>query len=90
MKPADGQPMRATTRLADLGSITVAGRTRSAGFGSISQNINSRGLEDIHEIDVATSIDLGASSGKSRSQTANVLGLLAMQEIRSITRWNPI
>ncbi|NLB92967.1 MAG: cell surface protein SprA, partial [Bacteroidales bacterium] len=50
---------RATTRLADLGSITVAGRTRSAGFGSISQNINSRGLEDIHEIDVATSIDLG-------------------------------
>jgi cell surface protein SprA len=50
---------RATTRLADLGSITVAGRTRSAGFGSISQNINSRALEDLNEIDVATSIDFG-------------------------------
>ncbi len=50
---------RATTRLADLGSITVAGRTRSAGFGSISQNVNSRALEDLNEIDVAASIDLG-------------------------------
>lgn len=50
---------RVTTRLADLGSITVAGRTRSAGFGSINQNINSRSLDDLNEIDVATSIDLG-------------------------------
>ena len=50
---------RATTRLADLGTVTVAGRTRSAGFGSISQNINSRALEDLNEIDVATSVDLG-------------------------------
>ncbi len=50
---------RVTARLADLGSITVAGRTRSAGFGSISQNMNSRALEDLNEIDVATSIDLG-------------------------------
>ncbi len=50
---------RATTRLADLGSITVAGRTRSSGFGSISQNINNRALEDLNEVDVATSIDLG-------------------------------
>jgi len=50
---------RATTRLADLGSITVAGRTRSAGFGSISQNVNSRAQEDLNEIDVAASIDIG-------------------------------
>ena len=50
---------RATTRLADLGSVTVAGRTRSSGFGSISQNVNSRALEDLNEIDVAASVDLG-------------------------------
>jgi cell surface protein SprA len=50
---------RATTRLADLGSVTVAGRTRSAGFGSISQNVNSRALEDLNEVDVAASLDLG-------------------------------
>lgn len=50
---------RVTTRLADLGSVTVAGRTRSSGFGSISQNINNRQLDDINEFDVSSSIDLG-------------------------------
>ncbi|WP_346856854.1 cell surface protein SprA [uncultured Draconibacterium sp.] len=50
---------RISTRLADLGSVTVAGRTRSAGFGSIDQNVNSRQLEDLNEIDVAASIDWG-------------------------------
>ncbi len=50
---------RISTRLADLGSITVAGRTRSAGFGSLSQNINQRQLDDLHEIDIAASIDFG-------------------------------
>ncbi|MDD2380079.1 MAG: cell surface protein SprA [Mariniphaga sp.] len=51
--------LRTTVRLSDLGSITVAGRKRSAGFGNISQNMNSRALEDLNEIDVSTSIDLG-------------------------------
>ncbi len=50
---------RLTTRVADLGSVTVAGRTRSSGFGSLSQNINSRQLEDLHEVDVASSFELG-------------------------------
>ena len=50
---------RLTARLADLGSVTLAGRTRSSGFGSISQNINSRQLEDLNEFDVASSVDLG-------------------------------
>ncbi len=50
---------RVSTRLADLGSVTVAGRTRSSGFGSIDQNVNSRQLEDLQEIDVAASIDWG-------------------------------
>jgi len=50
---------RVSTRLADLGSVTVAGRTRSSGFGSIDQNVNSRQLEDLNEIDVAASIDWG-------------------------------
>ncbi len=50
---------RATARLADLGSITMAGRTRSSGFGSLSENINSRQLEDLTEYDIASSVDLG-------------------------------
>jgi len=50
---------RITARLADLGSVTFAGRTRSAGFGSIERRINERSLEDLVEYDIASSIDLG-------------------------------
>ena len=58
---------RVSTRLADLGSVTVAGRTRSAGCGSIDQNVNSRQLEDLSEIDVAASIDWGRGSTTAQS-----------------------
>lgn len=50
---------RVSARLADLGSVTVAGRKRTAGYGSIDQNVNSRQLDDVDEIDVSTSIDWG-------------------------------
>ena len=50
---------RLSTRLADLGSVTVAGRTRSEGFGSINQSINNRQLDDLNEFDIAASLDLG-------------------------------
>jgi cell surface protein SprA len=50
---------RLTARLADLGTLTVAGRTRSAGFGSIQEKVNQRSLDNIQELDVASSIDLG-------------------------------
>lgn len=50
---------RVSARLADLGSVTVAGRKRTSGFGSIDQNVNSRSLEDQNDIDVSASIDWG-------------------------------
>ena len=50
---------RVTTRLADLGTLTIAGRHRSAGFGSIDQNVNQRSMDNLSEIDVASSVDLG-------------------------------
>lgn len=50
---------RVSARLADLGSVVVAGRTRSDGYGSLSQNINNRQLDDLNEFDVAASLDLG-------------------------------
>ena len=50
---------RLSTRIADLGSVTFAGRTSTEGYGSISENINNRQLDDIHEFDVAASLDLG-------------------------------
>lgn len=50
---------RMTARLADLGSVTMAGRTRTAGFGSIQQNVNQRSIDNLAEYDIASSIDLG-------------------------------
>ncbi len=50
---------RVTARLADLGTVTVAGRSRSAGFGSIQEKVNQRSLDNLQELDVAASIDLG-------------------------------
>ncbi|WP_303920070.1 cell surface protein SprA [Draconibacterium sediminis] len=50
---------RVSTRLADLGSVVVAGRKRTAGFGSIDENINNRMIDDLDEIDVSASIDWG-------------------------------
>ncbi|HSH19237.1 MAG TPA: cell surface protein SprA, partial [Draconibacterium sp.] len=50
---------RLSTRIADLGSVTFAGRTSSSGYGSINQNKNSRQLDDIKEFDIAASLDFG-------------------------------
>lgn len=50
---------RVTTRLADVGTVTIAGRYRSAGFGSIEQNVNQRSLDNQAEFDIASTIDLG-------------------------------
>ena len=50
---------RVSMRLADLGSVTVAGRTRSAGFGSIDKKVNERALDDLTEIDVSSNLELG-------------------------------
>lgn len=50
---------RITTRLADLGTVTMAGRTRSAGFGSIEQKVNQRSLDNLTEVDIASTFDLG-------------------------------
>jgi cell surface protein SprA len=50
---------RVSARLADLGMVTFAGRTRSAGFGSIERRVNERGLDDLVEYDIASSVDLG-------------------------------
>jgi len=50
---------RLSTRLADLGNITVAGRTQSAGYGNIGDNVNNRQVDNTQQLDVAASIDFG-------------------------------
>ncbi len=50
---------RVTARLADLGSVIFAGRTRTAGFGSIDKKVNERAMDDLTEVDVSANLELG-------------------------------
>ncbi len=50
---------RMSARLADLGSVTMAGRKRTSGFGSIDQNVNSREMNDVNEFDISAMVDWG-------------------------------
>lgn len=45
--------------LSDLGSINLSGRTETAGFGSIESNIMDRRLDDLYQMNVAATLDLG-------------------------------
>lgn len=46
-------------KLADVGSINVAGSTTKAGFGSIEQSTSQRSMEQTNTIDVAANVELG-------------------------------
>ena len=50
---------RVSANLADLGNISLAGMTSTAGFGSIEQKVNERQMENITSYDIATNLQLG-------------------------------
>lgn len=50
---------RMDLQLADLGTISVSGAVRSAGFGTIEQRVNERSREDFYQFDIATNLQLG-------------------------------
>lgn len=50
---------RVSARLADLGSITVAGMARTAGFGSIDKKVNERAKDDLTQMDLSANLELG-------------------------------
>ena len=45
--------------LSDLGSINFAGRTETAGFGGIESNVLDRRQDDLYQMNVSASLDLG-------------------------------
>ncbi len=45
--------------LSDLGTVNVAGRIETAGFGALDQSLNERRMEDFKQYSIATSIELG-------------------------------
>ena len=50
---------RTSLRLADLGSVTVAGSASSQGYGSIDSDVTSRSTDNVRAIDISSSLDLG-------------------------------
>lgn len=46
-------------KLADLGSLTIAGTARRRGFGNLEQRVNERSREDVYTVDVSASIEAG-------------------------------
>lgn len=50
---------RAQIRMADLGTLSVAGSTSKPGFGSIEQKVDDRNKEETNQIDISTNLELG-------------------------------
>lgn len=46
-------------KLADLGDITLAGSTKTRGFGTLEQRVNERSREDVNTFDLSANIDAG-------------------------------
>ncbi|WP_085536936.1 T9SS outer membrane translocon Sov/SprA [Massilibacteroides vaginae] len=45
--------------LSDLGTVNLAGRMETAGFGALDQSINERRLDDFSQFSVSTNVELG-------------------------------
>ncbi len=54
---------RMTVKLADLGSVSIAGAASTIGFGSIDKGVTERNQEDLYQYDIATSLELGKFLG---------------------------
>ena len=50
---------RMTTKLADLGSVTIAGNTSTPGFGGIEKKVNERSKEEVIQYDISSNLELG-------------------------------
>lgn len=50
---------RVDVKLADLGSINLAGTIKTRGFGTLEQKVNERSREDMYTFDLAANIDAG-------------------------------
>lgn len=49
----------ASLALSDIATVNVAGRTESAGFGSIESTVMDRRMDNLYQISVSTSLDVG-------------------------------
>lgn len=50
---------RISTKLADLGMVTIAGSTSKPGFGSIESKVSDRSSEDFYQYDLSATMEIG-------------------------------
>ena len=48
-----------TSRLADLGTLTLSGSAITAGFGALDAKVNERSLDNIYQYNVSSALDMG-------------------------------
>ncbi|MET0636406.1 MAG: cell surface protein SprA [Chitinophagaceae bacterium] len=74
-------------RLADLGSISLAGSARSKGFGTLEQRVNERSREDVYTFDISASIDAGKLLPRKLGVQIPVYG--GISQISSTPEYDP-
>ena len=79
---------RVTARLADLGSVILAGSHRTAGFGSIDKKVNERAMDDLTTFDLSANLELGKFfPEKSKIQIPLYVGY---SQSKSNPKYNPL
>ncbi|MDR2928569.1 MAG: cell surface protein SprA [Cytophagaceae bacterium] len=67
---------RMSVKLADLGTVSLAGTVSTVGFGSIDKGVSERSQEDFYQYDVATNLELGKLLGpESRLSVPMYVGI---------------
>ena len=74
--------------LSDLGTVNVAGRMETAGFGSIEDNMMGRRLDDYYQYSVSTALELGRLLGE-KSKLRVPMFYSYSQEITN-PKYNPL
>jgi len=54
---------RMSVKLADIGNVSVAGKTSTVGFGSIEKSVMERALDDFSQYDIATNMEISKLFG---------------------------
>jgi len=79
---------RMTAKLADLGSVTVAGNTSTPGFGSIEKKVNERSKEQILNYDISSNLELGKFFPEKSGVTIPMF--IGFSESRTNPQYNPL
>jgi cell surface protein SprA len=70
---------RMNIKMADLGSISMAGKMHTIGFGGIDQSVNERSKDNYHQYDIAANLELGKLLGPQSRLTAPMYVSLSEQ-----------